>query len=177
MAVPSFPSRCCLSISNLIALLFLRTHVIFSSTFSLSILLHASFLGVTSERRRSVKKRTKNSQSQSPILRMRGRKRPVGRSKPGISIQRCPRTFPHSGINSPPHVHQHIPCHSTFPSLLLKPPQGSPSSSKIVVAVCANGNVFSCVTQDTKNCLHSLTLVPSEEQSQILKRFSRQHSF
>lgn len=101
-----------LSISNLIAFLFLGTHVIFSSNFSLSIPLHASFLGVTSERRRSMKKRKKNSQSQNPILRMRGRKRPVGRSKTGTGIQHHPCTFSHSGINSPPSLQQYLPFHS-----------------------------------------------------------------
>jgi len=70
-----------------------------------------------------MKRRKKNSQSQSPILRMRGRKRPVGRSKPGTGIQRGPSTFSSgSGMNSPPGYAAASTFSLTFLDPLLKPP-------------------------------------------------------
>lgn len=70
-----------------------------------------------------MKRRKKNSQSQSPILRMRGRKRPIGRSKPGTRIQHCPSTFSSgSGMNSPAQCATASTFSLTFLDHLLKPP-------------------------------------------------------
>lgn len=120
-AITSPSPQCFPSISNFIAFLFLATHIVFSSTFSLSIPLHASFLGLTSERMKSMKRNKKNSQSQSPILRMRGRKRPVGRSKPGTRIWHCPSTSA-SGMNSPAQCAAASAFSLAFLDHLLKPP-------------------------------------------------------
>lgn len=70
-----------------------------------------------------MKRRKKNSQSQSPILRMRGRKRPIGRSKPGTRIQHCPSTFSSgSGVNSPAQCAAPYIFSLSFLDHLLKPP-------------------------------------------------------
>lgn len=137
------------SISNFIAFLFLGTHFIFFSTFSLSIPLHAFFLGLTSERRKSMKKRKKNSQSQSPILRMRGRKRPVGRSKTGTGIQHRLSTFSSgSGMDSPAQRAAASVFSLKFVDHLLKPTlrgKLSAFTSFVGVCVCVNGNMFNYI--------------------------------
>lgn len=70
-----------------------------------------------------MKRRKKNSQSQSPILRMRGRKRPVGRSKPGTGVQHCPSPFPQgSGMSSPAQRAAASTFSLAFLDHLLKPP-------------------------------------------------------
>lgn len=68
-------------------------------------------------------RRKKNSQSQSPILRMRERKRPIGRSKPGTRIQHCPSTFSSgSGVSSPAQCAATSTFSLIFLDDLLKPP-------------------------------------------------------
>lgn len=95
-----------------------------------------------------MKRRKKNSQSQSPILRMRGRKRPVGRSKPGTGIRHCPSTFSSaSGMNSPAQRAAASAFSLPFLDHLLKqPPEEIFLHLKALLGrVCVNGNMFNYI--------------------------------